>query len=86
MSDLSISALSSCSSSVKGGTEVFLLCEKVAREDIEVIFFEEESGWEGKGIFQATDVHKNYAIKFKTPRFKTIDINEPVQVSSMEWK
>lgn len=79
--ELSISALSSCSCSVDGGKEIILLCDKVVREDIEIVFFEVDSGWEGNGVFQPTDVHKNYAIKFKTPVYQITDIIDPVQVS-----
>jgi c-Rel proto-oncogene protein len=61
MSDLVICKLSHCSASVAGGTEMVLLCEKVAKEDIQVRFFEEQDGhtyWEGFGDFQPTHVHK----------------------------
>ncbi|KAL5279558.1 dl family protein [Megaselia abdita] len=78
---LSISSLSSCSSPVFGGKEIILLCEKIVKEDIEVVFFESKTGWEGIGDFRATDVHKNYAIKFRTPPYRNLNINEPVQVS-----
>lgn len=40
---------------------MILLCEKVAKEDIQVRFFEEDDGqltWEGFGDFQPTHVHK----------------------------
>lgn len=40
---------------------MILLCEKVAKEDIQVRFFEERDGqlcWEGYGDFQPTHVHK----------------------------
>lgn len=61
MSDLVICKLSHCSASVAGGMEMILLCEKVAKEDIQVRFFEEDDGqliWEGFGDFQPTHVHK----------------------------
>jgi len=61
MSDLVICKLSHCSASVAGGMDMILLCEKVAKEDIQVRFFEERDGqliWEGYGDFQPTHVHK----------------------------
>lgn len=61
MSDLVICKLSHCSASVAGGMDMILLCEKVAKEDIQVRFFEERNGqhlWEGYGDFQPTHVHK----------------------------
>ncbi|XP_031785072.1 embryonic polarity protein dorsal isoform X2 [Nasonia vitripennis] len=82
MSDLVICKLSHCSASVAGGTEMVLLCEKVAKEDIEVRFFEERDGqtcWEGKGDFQPTHVHKQVAISFRTPSYMTHQVDQPVQ-------
>merc|ERR1719430_2800297 len=46
-------------------------------------FFEEQNGhliWEGFGDFQPSDVHKQYGICFRTPRYKNIEIEQPVQV------
>ncbi|XP_073824982.1 embryonic polarity protein dorsal-like isoform X1 [Musca autumnalis] len=83
MSDLVICRLCSCSATVLGNTQIILLCEKVAKEDIAVRFFEEKNGqlvWEAYGEFQHTDVHKQTAIAFKTPRYHTIDITEPAKV------
>nr|AFI98401.1 Dorsal [Delia antiqua] len=83
MSDLVICRLCSCSASVLGNTQIILLCEKVAKEDISVRFYEEKNGqtiWEALGEFQHTDVHKQTAIAFKTPRYRKIDITEPAKV------
>ncbi|XP_075224155.1 putative transcription factor p65 homolog isoform X2 [Lycorma delicatula] len=84
MSDLVIVKLSHCSATVAGGQEVILLCEKVAKEDIAVRLFEEQDGnivWEGLCDFTPAQVHKQVAIFFRTPRYKTIDVNGTVQVS-----
>lgn len=46
-------------------------------------FFEEKDGqtvWEAYGEFQHTDVHKQTAINFRTPRYRTLDIEQPVKV------
>ncbi|KAH8366418.1 hypothetical protein KR084_004936 [Drosophila pseudotakahashii] len=83
MSDLVICRLCSCSATVLGNTQIILLCEKVAKEDISVRFFEEKNGqsvWEAFGEFQHTDVHKQTAITFKTPRYYSLDITEPAKV------
>ncbi|XP_055309585.1 embryonic polarity protein dorsal-like isoform X6 [Sitodiplosis mosellana] len=82
MSDLVICKLSKPSCNVAGGDEIILLCEKVAKEDIQVRFFEENQGvivWEGYGDFQHTNVHKQVAISFRTPKYKTLDIEQPVK-------
>lgn len=58
--------------------------EQVAKEDIQVRFFEEKQGvivWEGYGDFQHTNVHKQVAISFRTPKYKTIEIEQPVKVN-----
>ncbi|KAG7213837.1 hypothetical protein KM043_003050 [Ampulex compressa] len=83
MSDLVICKLSHCSASVAGGMEMILLCEKVAKEDIQVRFFEEKDGqilWEGFADFQPTHVHKQTAIAFRTPSYRVQQIEQPVQV------
>ncbi|CRK94168.1 CLUMA_CG007684, isoform C [Clunio marinus] len=81
MSDLVITKLSHCNALCNGGQEMILLCEKVAKEDIGIRFYEEAAdGWEGFGEFQHSQVHKQVAISFRTPRFKAIDISEPVRV------
>ncbi|EEB18780.1 embryonic polarity dorsal, putative [Pediculus humanus corporis] len=83
MSDLTICKLSDCSASVAGGKEIILLCEKVAKEDIQIRFYEERDGdlfWEGLGDFQPTQVHKQVAISFRTPKYKNIDVEKPVKV------
>ncbi|OCT77375.1 hypothetical protein XELAEV_18028473mg [Xenopus laevis] len=53
--------------SVNGGDEIFLLCDKVQKDDIEVRFFTDN--WEAKGTFGQADVHRQVAIVFKTPPF-----------------
>nr|AAI69362.1 V-rel reticuloendotheliosis viral oncogene homolog (avian) [Xenopus laevis]CAA89218.1 Xrel2 protein [Xenopus laevis] len=52
---------------VNGGDEIFLLCDKVQKDDIEVRFFTDN--WEAKGTFGQADVHRQVAIVFKTPPF-----------------
>ncbi|XP_005662584.1 proto-oncogene c-Rel isoform X3 [Phacochoerus africanus] len=63
--------------SVRGGDEIFLLCDKVQKDDIEVRFVLND--WEAKGIFSQADVHRQVAIVFKTPPYCKAII-EPVTV------
>ncbi|XP_018608609.1 nuclear factor NF-kappa-B p100 subunit-like isoform X2 [Scleropages formosus] len=80
-SNLKISRMDKTCGSVLGGDEIFLLCDKVQKDDIEIRFYEEEDGcWEALGDFSPTDVHKQYAIVFKTPKYHTIEIERPVTV------
>ncbi|NP_001081750.1 v-rel avian reticuloendotheliosis viral oncogene homolog S homeolog [Xenopus laevis] len=53
--------------SANGGDEIFLLCDKVQKDDIEVRFFTDN--WEAKGTFGQADVHRQVANVFKTPPF-----------------
>lgn len=56
----------------------------MAKEDIQVRFYEEKNGktiWEGYGDFQPTHVHKQVAIAFRTPRYHTLEIPDPIKVS-----
>ncbi|XP_064411747.1 proto-oncogene c-Rel isoform X2 [Latimeria chalumnae] len=64
--------------SVRGGDEIFLLCDKVQKDDIEVRFFTQN--WEAKGTFSQADVHRQVAIVFRTPAFCRTNITEPMTV------
>uniref|UniRef100_A0A665U154 Nuclear factor of kappa light polypeptide gene enhancer in B-cells 2 (p49/p100) n=1 Tax=Echeneis naucrates TaxID=173247 RepID=A0A665U154_ECHNA len=81
-SNLKISRMDKTCGSVLGGDEIFLLCDKVQKDDIEIRFYEEddEGGWEAFGDFSPTDVHKQYAIVFKTPPYHSTEIERPVTV------
>ncbi|XP_076296725.1 embryonic polarity protein dorsal-like isoform X2 [Lasioglossum baleicum] len=83
MSDLVISELSHHNAPVTGGMKMILLCEKIAKEDIQVRFFEEKDGqmvWEGFGDFQPSRVHKQTAITFFTPTYRGQTVDQAVQV------
>jgi nuclear factor NF-kappa-B p105 subunit len=86
---LKICRLDKTSGSVRGGDDVFLLCDKVQKNDIEVLFYEERHDsalhpvqpWTAKGRFGPNDVHHQYAIVFQTPAFYNLAIERPVQVN-----
>ncbi|KAM6997543.1 proto-oncogene c-Rel [Tautogolabrus adspersus] len=77
--ELRICRVNKNSGSVKGGDEIFLLCDKVQKDDIEVRFFSSD-GWEAKGSFSQADVHRQVAIVFKTPPYYNTSIIESVTV------
>uniref|UniRef100_W5N3T5 Nuclear factor of kappa light polypeptide gene enhancer in B-cells 2 (p49/p100) n=1 Tax=Lepisosteus oculatus TaxID=7918 RepID=W5N3T5_LEPOC len=80
-SNLKISRMDKTCGSVLGGDEIFLLCDKVQKDDIDIRFYEDEDGgWEAFGDFAPTDVHKQYAIVFKTPQYHSTEIDRPVTV------
>ncbi|KAM4536357.1 transcription factor p65 [Odontesthes bonariensis] len=76
--ELKICRINRNSGSCKGGDEIFLLCDKVQKEDIEVRFFQDS--WEGKGTFSQADVHRQVAIVFRTPPYRDTNLREPVKV------
>lgn len=81
--DLIIHQLSHSSAPVAGDMKMILLCDKVNKDDIQIRFYEEQDGiqvWEDFGTFSDKDVHKQYAIVFKTPRYKSFEISDPVNV------
>ncbi|XP_045447470.1 embryonic polarity protein dorsal-like [Melitaea cinxia] len=81
MSDLVIMRLSQCSDYHRGGTELILLCEKVTREDIAVVFFEKEGEqvvWEESANIVL--VHRQVAIAFQTPPYRDPRGRDHVQV------
>ncbi|KAI5625079.1 proto-oncogene c-Rel, partial [Silurus asotus] len=76
--ELRICRVNKNSGSVKGGDEIFLLCDKVQKDDIEVRFFTQT--WEARGSFSQADVHRQVAIVFRTPAYCDISITSPVTV------
>ncbi|XP_016993627.2 dorsal-related immunity factor Dif isoform X2 [Drosophila takahashii] len=82
--ELTITRLCSCSAQVTGGSEIIMLCEKIAKDDIEVRFYETDRDgretWFANAEFQPTDVFKQMAIAFKTPRYKNTEITQSVNV------
>lgn len=51
-------------------------------------FYEVKDGmieWEGFGDFQASDVHKQVAISFKTPRYKSLEVREYLVLSYLDY-
>lgn len=62
-----------------GKTEVYMLCDKVQKDDIEIIFRRES--WKANGEFAQTDVHRQVGIVFKTPPYQDQSITEEVEVN-----
>lgn len=84
MSDLVICRLCSCSARVSGGDEIIMLCEKLTK-DVKIRFFElspdDEVVWESYADFKHTDIHKQTAIAFKTPRYRSSEVSPNAQVT-----
>lgn len=83
MSDLVITKLSHCSAPATGGREIILLCDRISKDDVQVRFYEEQNGklvWETYSDLSPTDVHKQVAICFKTPKYYNENITQPVMV------
>lgn len=84
LNDLVICRVDRTSGKPKGGDEVFLLCEKINRDDVRVRFYEEIDGqtvWEAFGDFGQNDVHRQYAIVFKTPPYSNDLLQQPREVN-----
>merc|ERR1712073_93998 len=77
--ELQIMDMSDNTAPADGGKKIIILCEKVSKGDIKVRFYD-YNGWEEWADFGATDVHKQYAISFKVPRYQNINIVSPVRV------
>lgn len=76
--ELKICRVNKNSGSCLGGDEIFLLCDKVQKEDIEVVFV--HGNWEARGSFSQADVHRQVAIVFRTPPYQDQEIRQPVKV------
>lgn len=77
-SELKICQLNLNRGSCRGKTEVYMLCDKVQKDDIEILF--KQGAWKANGEFAQTDVHRQIAIVFKTPPYQDQDITEEVEV------
>ncbi|KAM4732684.1 nuclear factor NF-kappa-B p105 subunit [Anableps anableps] len=82
-SNLKIVRMDRTAGCVTGGEEVYLLCDKVQKDDIQVRFYEEDDSgmtWEAMGDFSPTDVHRQFAIVFKTPKYRDQNLQKPTSV------
>nr|XP_055052164.1 transcription factor RelB isoform X2 [Misgurnus anguillicaudatus] len=77
--ELKINRLNVIRGPCTGKTEIYMLCDKVQKDDIEIIFNLDD--WEAKAEFAQTDVHRQIAIVFKSPPFREQNISEEVEVN-----
>lgn len=82
--ELKICRMDRCTGSCNGGDEVYILVEKVCKKNIKIRFFEVDPDgheiWSDYGQFNDYDVHHQYAIVFRTPRYRDTQIQENVVV------
>ncbi|KAL0972917.1 hypothetical protein UPYG_G00196390 [Umbra pygmaea] len=78
-SELKINRLNIVKGPCVGKTEIYMLCDKVQKDDIEIIF--KRGSWEARAEFAQTDVHRQIAIVFKTPPYQEQDVCEEVEVN-----
>ncbi|KAK8737493.1 hypothetical protein OTU49_004522, partial [Cherax quadricarinatus] len=82
--ELKIVRMSACSAPCTGGTEIWLLVEKVRRNNVQIKFFELDQNdreiWTAYGEFTDADVHHQYAIVFRTPSYRYTNLNTSVRV------
>ncbi|XP_076162252.1 nuclear factor NF-kappa-B family member relish isoform X2 [Ptiloglossa arizonensis] len=82
--ELKICRIDKYTSSVEGGEEVFILVEKVGKKNIKIKFFELNDDdceiWSAYGRFSELDVHHQYAIVFRTPPYRNLNITSPIEV------
>lgn len=67
MNDLVIIKLSHYSAPVTGGVPMILLCDKVAKDNINIVFFEQKNGknvWEAPAKFNPSDVFRQVNLSF----------------------
>ncbi|CAL1262646.1 unnamed protein product [Larinioides sclopetarius] len=82
ISDLTITKLSHYSAPVTGGQEVILLCDQVNKDDIQILFYEENDSkvvWCDHGKFAPHHVHRKAAISFQTPAYKNINLQHSLE-------
>ncbi|KAF2880441.1 hypothetical protein ILUMI_25719 [Ignelater luminosus] len=69
---------------VEGQQEIFILVEKVKKRNVRIRFYELDNEdieiWNAEAKFSDLDVHHQYAIVFKTPAYRDLDIKNDVKV------
>ncbi|XP_012271308.1 nuclear factor NF-kappa-B p100 subunit isoform X2 [Orussus abietinus] len=82
--ELKICRVDRTSGCCEGSDEVFILVEKVGKKNIKIKFFEQNEDdqeiWSAYARFSELDVHHQYAIVFRTPPYKDLEITEPKDV------
>ncbi|XP_054084032.1 embryonic polarity protein dorsal isoform X1 [Zeugodacus cucurbitae] len=76
-SELLISRLCSCAASIDGCDEIILLCSKVNKDDVRIRFKAIDNNhevWHAYADFEPSNVHKQTAIVFRTPRYPQADL------------
>ncbi|XP_065185931.1 nuclear factor NF-kappa-B p105 subunit-like [Sycon ciliatum] len=84
-SSLKICRMDRCSGSVAGNDEVFLLCDRVQKDDVEVLFYDgpadgSDAKWTSHGLFSSSDVHRQFSIVFRTPPYHNLYVQSAVCV------
>ncbi|KAM9514286.1 transcription factor RelB [Guaruba guarouba] len=77
-SELRICRMNKESGPCTGGEELYLLCDKVQKEDIAVVF--RTATWEARADFSQADVHRQVAIVLRTPPYQQLELQQPVEV------
>ncbi|XP_075043241.1 transcription factor RelB [Mixophyes fleayi] len=77
-SELKICRMNKDSGRCEGGEEMYILCDKVQKEDIQVVFI--DNTWEARADFSQADVHRQIAIVLKTPPYRDLHITDPAPV------
>ncbi|XP_077869074.1 uncharacterized protein LOC144360030 [Saccoglossus kowalevskii] len=75
---LKIVRIDKASGKASGGDEIYMLVDKVQKEDIAVHFM--DGDWKAEGVFGQGDIHRQYAIVFKTPSYRNPNILHQVVV------
>jgi len=70
---LRIRDISDTSSSSLGGEKKIVLFDKVDPTGLEVVLYDQQSGWTGLGEFSPADVHHKSSMVFRTPAYPGID-------------
>lgn len=79
---LTIYEMSDISSPAEGGKLIMICCERVDKRNVGIKFYEKDS--DGNTVWEEhvkpKKVHKQVGISFFTPRYKSLNIDQPVNV------
>eukprot|EP00092_Neocalanus_flemingeri_P030728 GFUD01033367.1.p1 GENE.GFUD01033367.1~~GFUD01033367.1.p1 ORF type:complete len:117 (+),score=33.55 GFUD01033367.1:23-352(+) len=79
-SELKIREISDATSSSAGGEKKILICDELDPSGLQLVFYDEQSGWTGFGEFSPSDIHHNSIFVFRTPAFAGIERETSVKL------
>ena len=78
--EVKIRDISDATSAFSGGEKKIIVCDKLDAADLQLVFYDEHSGWSGLGVFGPGDVHHRCCVVFRTPSYPSHGLGTTVKL------